>query len=75
MDIAEQSLVENEQAAKELTAEGITLHDWSDEDVKAYREFAQGVWLEWAEKSPLAKQAVDSHIAYMKKTGLLGDGS
>jgi TRAP-type mannitol/chloroaromatic compound transport system substrate-binding protein len=74
-DIAEQSLVENEQAAKELTAEGITLHDWSDEDVKAYREFAQGVWLEWAEKSPLAKQAVDSHIAYMKKTGLLGDGS
>jgi TRAP-type mannitol/chloroaromatic compound transport system substrate-binding protein len=74
-DIAEQSLVENEQAAKELTAEGITLHDWSDEDVKAYREFAQGVWLEWAEKSPLAKRAVDSHIAYMKKTGLIGDGS
>jgi TRAP-type mannitol/chloroaromatic compound transport system substrate-binding protein len=75
MDIAEQSLVENEQAAKELAAEGVTLHDWSDEDVKEYREFAQSVWLEWAEKSPLAKRAVDSHIAYMKETGLLGDGS
>jgi TRAP-type mannitol/chloroaromatic compound transport system substrate-binding protein len=75
MDIAEQSLIENEQAAEELTAEGVTLHDWSDEDVKAYREFAQSVWLEWAEKSPLAQRAVDSHIAYMKKTGLIGDGS
>ena len=70
-DLAEQSQSENEQAAAELTAEGITLHDWSDEDVRAYRDFAQSVWLEWAEKSPLAKRAVESHIEYMTKIGLL----
>jgi TRAP-type mannitol/chloroaromatic compound transport system substrate-binding protein len=70
-DLAEQSQIENEQAAEELTAEGITLHDWSDEDVRAYRDFAQSVWLEWAEKSPLAKRAVESHIEYMTKIGLL----
>lgn len=75
MDIAEQSLTENEQAAEELSAAGITLHDWSEDDVKEYREFAQSVWQEWAEKSPLAKKAVESHIAYMEKIGLLGDGS
>ena len=70
-DIEEQSQSENEKAAEELTAQGITLHDWSDEDVREYRDFAQQVWLEWAEKSPLAKRAVESHIEYMKKIGLL----
>jgi TRAP-type C4-dicarboxylate transport system substrate-binding protein len=70
-DLEEQSQAENEKAAEELSAKGITLHDWSDEDVGKYRRFAQQVWLEWGEKSPLAKKAVDSHIEYMKKIGLL----
>jgi TRAP-type C4-dicarboxylate transport system substrate-binding protein len=70
-DLEEQSQAENETAAEELTAQGITLHAWSDEDVREYRDFAQEVWLEWAEKSPLAQRAVESHIEYMKKIGLL----
>lgn len=74
-DLAEQSRTENERAAEELTAEGVTLHDWSDEDVREYRDFAQSVWQEWAERSPLAKRAVESHVAYMKKIGLLDGAS
>jgi TRAP-type mannitol/chloroaromatic compound transport system substrate-binding protein len=74
-DLAEQSRVENEQAAKELAAAGVTLEAWSDEDIAAYRKFAQSVWQEWAEKSPLAKKAVESHVGYMKKIGLLDQGS
>jgi TRAP-type C4-dicarboxylate transport system substrate-binding protein len=74
-DLAEQSRVENEQAAKELTAEGVTLNAWSDEDIAEYRKFAQSVWQDWAERSPLAGEAVESHIAYMKKIGLLDQAS
>ncbi len=74
-DIAEQSRIDNEEAAKRLSDQGITLHDWSDEDVQEYRNFARSVWQEWAEKSPLAGKAVESHIAYMQKLGLLDEGS
>lgn len=74
-DLAEQSRVQNEEAAQRLTEEGITLHDWSDEEVGEYRNFAQEVWQEWGDKSPLARKAVDSHVAYMKKIGLLDQGS
>ena len=74
-DLAERSRAENEEAAQRLTDKGITLHDWSDEQVAEYRRFAQEVWQEWGEKSPLARKAVDSHVAYMKKIGLLDQGS
>jgi hypothetical protein len=32
---------------------------------------AKEVWAEWAEKSDMAKQIYDSHVAYMQKIGLL----
>lgn len=73
MDIAEQSRVENEEAAERLAEQGITLHAWSDEQVGEYRKFAQEVWQEWGDKSPMARKAVDSHVAYMKKIGLLDE--
>lgn len=72
-DLLTLSKIENEVAAKELAAKGITLHAWSEEDIKAYRSYAQKVWLKWAEKSELAKEAVESHLAFMKKLGLLKD--
>jgi TRAP-type C4-dicarboxylate transport system substrate-binding protein len=59
------------EAAAELTKEGVTLEDWSSEDRQAFRQAAQKVWAEWATRSPEAKAAYDSHIAYMRKTGIL----
>jgi TRAP-type C4-dicarboxylate transport system substrate-binding protein len=61
----------DQEAAKELTKEGVVLEDWSKEDRKKFREAARKVWAEWAKKSPEAKSAYDSHIAYMKKIGIL----
>ena len=48
-----------------------TLINWGPEERRELREIAQEVWKEWAAKSPMAQQIYDSHIAYMKKTGLL----
>jgi TRAP-type C4-dicarboxylate transport system substrate-binding protein len=59
------------EAAAELTKEGVTLEDWSSEDRQAFRKAAQKVWAEWATRSSEAKAAYDSHIAYMRKTGIL----
>ena len=48
-----------------------TLINWGPEQRLELREVAQTVWAEWAEKSPMAKKVYDSHIAWMKKIGLL----
>lgn len=62
----------NALAARDLVAtKGVTLHAWADAEKKKYREFAQGIWLDWAKKSSFAKQAFESSIAYMKKIGVL----
>ncbi len=59
------------QAAVELTAAGVTLHDWSAEYRAQFRQFAGENWLRWAERSPMARKAVDSHLAFLREIGLL----
>ncbi len=63
--------VKNNEAAAALTAKGITLHDWSAEDRKAFRKAAQAAWQRWADKTPEARELVDSHIAFMTQLGLI----
>ncbi|HEU0223438.1 MAG TPA: TRAP transporter substrate-binding protein [Paracoccaceae bacterium] len=63
--------VKNNQAAAELAAKGVSLHDWSAEDRAAFRKAAQDQWQVWAEKSPEARALVDSHISFMKVLGLI----
>lgn len=48
-----------------------TLVNWSAEERKKLRTIAQTVWAEWAEKSEMSKKLYESHIAFMKKIGLL----
>lgn len=64
-------LIENERAAKALKEQGVTLHDWSPEDRKHFREVARRNWERWAQKTPEARKLVDSHIAFMKELGLV----
>ncbi|SON58497.1 C4-dicarboxylate-binding periplasmic protein precursor (plasmid) [Hartmannibacter diazotrophicus] len=71
IEVATQSEINDRQAAAELTAAGVTLQNWSDEDRLAFRKVAQEVWADWATRSPEAKEAYDSHVAYMKSLGIL----
>jgi TRAP-type mannitol/chloroaromatic compound transport system substrate-binding protein len=65
--------VKNPEAAKELTAKGITIHAWSDEDRAAFRKAAQGAWEGWAEKTPEARALVDSHVGFLTTLGLIAE--
>ncbi len=71
LDLALLTEIRDNEAAVELTEMGITLHDWSTGDRKKFREFAQGRWESWGEKTPAAKAVLDSHVAFMKKIGLI----
>ncbi len=63
--------VKNNEAAAELKAKGVTLHDWSAEDRKAFRTAAQAAWQRWGDKTPEARELVDSHVAFMTQLGLI----
>lgn len=63
--------VANREAAAALTADGVTLYDWSSEDRAEFRAGAQRAWEGWAEKTPEARALVDAHRAWMTKIGLL----
>jgi len=65
--IAEQDV----KVAAELKTKGVELVDWSGADRLRSRIIAQGVWEEWAKKSPLAKQAVESQKTYLREIKLL----
>ncbi|HEX6144114.1 MAG TPA: TRAP transporter substrate-binding protein [Geminicoccaceae bacterium] len=60
---------ENARAAKEAEARGVTLHDWSTEDRRAFRQASLDAWETWADRTPEAREIVDSHYEFM---GLLG---
>ncbi|MFV0336594.1 MAG: TRAP transporter substrate-binding protein [Tropicimonas sp.] len=62
---------QNAQTAREVVDAGVNLYDWSAEDRQVVREASREAWADWAERSPEAKEMVDSHIAYMKQIGLL----
>ena len=64
--------VKNSEAAATLPAEkGLNLYDWSTEDRAAFRNAARKAWDKWAQRTPEARALVESHVAYMKKLGLL----
>jgi len=68
-----QTEVANNEAAAELEAAGVTLYDWSPEDRAAFRAAAQTAWQGWADKTPEARALVDSHVAFLKKLGLISE--
>ena len=58
-------------AAKQRAGNDVTVIDWSPEERAKFREIAVGAWEDFAKKSPLAKDALDAHLKYMRSTGLL----
>jgi len=65
-DLEDRKLVAEHKAGND-----ITVIDWPQESRDALREMAVEAWSAAAEKSPLAREALDSHLAFMKSIGLL----
>ena len=63
--------VENARAATKLPDEGVTLHDWSDEDRKVFRAAAQEAWTDFAKGSEQAEALVESHKEFLKVLGIV----
>lgn len=61
----------NAEAAAKLTAEGVTLYNWSAEDRAAFRKAAQVAWEDWGTRSPEAGALLASHKAYLQDLGLI----
>ncbi|MFB0952589.1 MAG: TRAP transporter substrate-binding protein [Rhodospirillales bacterium] len=58
-------------AAEQRAGTDITVIDWSAEERAKFRAIAVGAWEDFAAKSPLAKEALDTHLNFMRSTGLL----
>ena len=61
----------NAEAAAKLTAEGVTLYDWSPEDRAEFRRAAQVAWEDWGTRSPEAGALLESHKGYLRDLGLI----
>lgn len=61
---------QNAEAAATLAADGVTISEWSSEDLQTFRNAAQSAWGEFA-TTPEAKALVESHLAYLKQLGLV----
>lgn len=65
-DLQDRALV-----AKDKAGGDITVVNWAQEDRDAFRKIAVKAWEDYGKKSPLAQEALDAHIAFMKRIGLL----
>jgi TRAP-type mannitol/chloroaromatic compound transport system substrate-binding protein len=62
----------NAEAAAQLRSEGVTLSEWSSEELAKFRAAAQATWPEFA-TTPEAKALVESHMAYLAQLGLVAE--
>jgi len=58
-------------AAEQRAGTDITVIDWTPEERAKFRAIAVGAWEDFAAKSPLAQEALDAHLKFMRSTGLL----
>ena len=57
--------------ARDKAADDLTVIDWAPEERRKFREIAVGAWEDYAKKSPLAREALDAHLNFMKSINLL----
>ncbi|MCG7599181.1 TRAP transporter substrate-binding protein [Halomonas sp. McH1-25] len=61
--------------ARDKAKGDITVIDWPQEERDKFREIARGAWEDFAQKSPIAQEALNAHLEYMKAHGLLEDNA
>lgn len=66
-------LEDRRTVAKDRAGQGTVkeIIDWPQAERDKFRQIARGAWEDFAGKSPLAKEAFDSHVRFMKDYGLL----
>ncbi len=67
----EADLEDRDLVAKDKAGGDITVINWPQAERDKFRKIAVAAWEDMASKSPLAKEALDAHISYMKRIGLL----
>jgi len=60
-----------ELVKRDKAGSDVEVIDWPQEDRDRFREIAVAAWKETAKKSPEAEQALDAHLSFMKKEGML----
>jgi TRAP-type mannitol/chloroaromatic compound transport system substrate-binding protein len=70
-DQVQRIAVDDLRVQKELAAKGVVPASWSDPEMVKIRGLAQRTWEEWSKKTPLAKQAYDSQLAWLKDLGVV----
>ncbi|WP_417583297.1 TRAP transporter substrate-binding protein [Nitrincola sp.] len=61
----------DQEQVKIAKENGVTISTLSPEELKKFRAAAQQEWNNWREKTPAAKEAVESITAYLKQNNLL----
>jgi TRAP-type mannitol/chloroaromatic compound transport system substrate-binding protein len=65
-DQTQRVAVDDLRVVKELAAKGVTAAVWPEAEMVKIRALAQRTWEEWSKKTPLAKAAYDSQLAWLK---------
>ena len=59
------------RVSRELAAKGVKASQWPEPEMQKIRALAQRTWEDWSKKTPLAKQAYDSQLAWLKELGVV----
>ncbi len=70
-DQVQRIAVDDVRAQKEFPAKGVKQIVWSDAEMTKIRDLAHKTWEDWSKKTPLAKQAYDSQLAWLKDLGVV----
>lgn len=62
--------VSNAQTAKDLRAKGVSLYEWTPEDMAKFRDAVKKGWTEFA-TTPEAKELLQAHVDFLVKTGAM----
>ncbi len=67
----EADIQDREIARKYADGKTVKVVDWAQEERDKFREIAVQAWQDYAAKSPLAKEALDANLKFMKSQGML----
>jgi len=70
-DQVQRVAVDDVRAQKELGPKGVKQIVWDDAEMTKIRALAHKTWEEWSKKTPLAKQAYDSQLAWLRDLGVV----
>ncbi len=66
-DQVQRVAVDDSRVLRELAGKGVNAATWSDAEMVKIRTLAEKTWDDWSKKTPLAKAAYDSQLAWLKE--------